>query len=184
MRHFGDQPKAPKAAGPSEAGHGRLVVMPKRVEGLAALDPEELATALPEPAQLAPHEWLYLVGAVHNGIAADPESGTGARDVLLRALAAAESAGAIDHREYVIRRLYLAAVLGGGDPEALDLLVDALPMTVERAARMAPGWQRLPVAEMRALRAAKNLLNPALMLQEKAPDARIAAWAEVYPLLP
>src|SRR4051794_11313709 len=107
----------------------------------------------------------------------------------------AEAAGGIDHLERVIRRINLMAVLLARvatderiairNPRmAFDLVLDNLPISLERAHDLAPRWRELTRSEILRLRIAKNLLTPALMINAQAPDSRIDAWADAHPHLP
>jgi hypothetical protein len=174
------------------------------VSELAALDVRELVAVLPgrlpAPSSLEPHEWLYLVGRLNNAIIEGaeqfgPADWAAAKRAQMHALAMAEAAGGIDHRDYVIRRLYLAAILLDHAPhdidpairdprEALELLFDTLPVPLEDARRLTPQGHEMGISDMRRLRAAKNLLTPALMIDKHLHDPRLSAWAEVYPQLP
>jgi hypothetical protein len=171
---------------------------------LAALDVRELVAALPGrlpgPESLEPQEWLYVIGMLATRIieAAErlgPDDWTAASRAELHALATAESAGAIDHTEHVVRRLNLTAALLDrvaadqevairNPREALALLFDELPASVEEARRLASHWRDLERAEILRLRIAKNLLTPALAINKRVRDPRLDVWAEVFPLLP
>ena len=167
---------------------------------LSKLGFRELAEALPGPSGLAPHEWLWLVGALATRAIREAETLAGddwpaASRAILLALGKAESAGGIDRPEYVVRRLNLTAALldrVGADPgvpirdprAALALLFDNLPVSPAEAGRLAPRWRELPAPEILRLRIAKNLLTPGRAIGAHAPDPRVDAWSEVYPSLP
>ena len=171
---------------------------------LAALDVRELLAVLPdrlpEPSSLEPHEWLYLVGMLADRIIAHadrlgPDDWTMASRAELYALATAEAAGGIDHIEHVARRLNLTRALLDrvtadddvairSPRDSVELLLDNLPVSLAEAQRLAPRWRELEIPDIRRLRVAKNLLAPALAINERVPDPRLAAWAVVYPQLP
>ena len=115
------------------------------------------------------------------------------------ALEAAVAAGAIDHRESVIRRLNLAvALLQNVVPIAevdilnpdllLDLMFQELPLSAGEARQMSAEWRNLDISQIRSLRVAKNLVSPALALARLVPEAKFAgrlrAWEDVMPSLP
>ncbi|WP_157850863.1 hypothetical protein [Streptomyces exfoliatus] len=177
-------------------------------DDLAALDlrslSEALAAHVPGVSELGPNEWLGVVELLTARLADECRGLSGASwgtcsEALGYALNSAVASGVIDHRESVIRLLNLSlAVLRQVPSNAeidilnpdllIDLLFRELPMSVEEARDLSADWRTREIAQIRRLRAVKNLLSPALALVRMAFgedfDERLKAWEEVFPSLP
>ena len=175
---------------------------------LAALDLRALAQGLashsPSTRELGPGEWLSVVELLTLRLADDfgnlpTEFRRVCSAAVAYALDSAVASGSIDQRESVIRRLNLSLVLLGQvppdaeidilDPERLiELLLSELPVSAEEARMMSADWRALDIVQVRALRAAKNLLSPGLaisrLVSDGGLDTRLQAWEEVLPSLP
>ena len=125
-------------------------------------------------------------------------------EALEQVLGIANTAGAIDRNESVIRRLNLSAALLQRvslqrvsarrdipilSPDRMcDLFMDSIPVSAAQAHDLAPNWRNLDVLVIRQLRLAKNLVTPMLLVSRLVADggvlAELNAWEEVLQLLP
>lgn len=175
---------------------------------LPSLDLRRLVAALlAEPPSVEPPPRGYHLGVVQLLSRALAEECTTLRpgewpecaEAFAHALRAAEESGDFPHRESVIRRLNMTALLLRAVPpsaevdllnprRALDLLFHELPLPLEQARESAPRWRTLERPEILRLRIAKNMLKPLLEFRKVSPgglpDPRLDAWEAVFPLLP
>lgn len=165
-----------------------------------ALQPRALQPREPAATGLEPDQWLGVVQLLGTRLVEEGRGlGAGqwpaAAAAYRYALESALGAGAITAEEVVLRRLNLSAALlreVAPDPAvdlldpgaAAELALRALPLPIDDARRLAPRWRELDIEQIRKLRLAKNLLRPALMINESLRDPRIAAWEQVVPVLP
>ncbi|MFJ3503681.1 hypothetical protein [Streptomyces sp. NPDC090135] len=178
-----------------------------RFDELVALDlqslSEVLAARTPEVSELRRGQWLGIVELMTlrltEGCASLPaDSWATCSSALSYAFEAAMTSGSIDQRESVIRRLNLSVALLQQVPSnhevdilnpshQIDLLFGELPISVEEARVLSVDWRTLDIAQIRLLRAVKNLVSPALSLGRLAPgdvNGRLQGWEEVFPSLP
>ncbi|KJK55510.1 hypothetical protein [Saccharothrix sp. ST-888] len=179
-----------------------------RFNELTSLDLRSLSQVLagraPTLPELGPGEWLGVVELLTMRLTDEcdglsVESWATCSLALAYALEAAVASDSIDQRESVIRRLNLsAAVLRQIPPNAevdilnpdglIELLFQELPMSAEEARELSVDWRALDIAQIRRLRAAKNLVSPALDLASLVSGEefheRLKAWGEVFPSLP
>lgn len=179
-----------------------------RLDDLASLDlrslSEVLAAHAPTVSELGRGQWLGVVELITMRLTDEcgslsAESWATCSLALAYALEAAVASEDIDERESVIRRLNLSvALLQRIPPNAavdilnpshlIDLLFLELPMSVEEARDLSVDWRALDIAQIRLLRAVKNLVSPALSLarlvSREEIDGRLKAWEEVFPSLP
>ncbi|WP_405821346.1 hypothetical protein OG241_35805 [Streptomyces sp. NBC_01390] len=179
-----------------------------RPDDLASLDLQSLTELLvsrtPTVSELSSGQWLGVVELMTMRLTDEcgslsVDSWRTCASALEYALEAAVTSGAIDRRESVIRRLNLAVVLLQRVPpnpeieilnpsHLISLLFQELPMSVEEARDMSTDWRALDIVQIRRLRAAKNLVSPALRLAKMMSggnlDGRLEAWEEVFPSLP
>ncbi|MFI6446749.1 hypothetical protein [Kitasatospora sp. NPDC050543] len=176
-------------------------------DNLASLDlrslSEILATHAPTVPELGRGQWLGVVELMTMRLTDEcgslpAESWATCSLALSYALEAAVASGSIDQRESVIRRLNLSVALLQRVPlnaevdilnpgHLVDLLFQEIPMSVEEARDLSVDWRALDIAQIRLLRAVKNLVSPALSLARLVPrevDGRLKAWEEVFPSLP
>ncbi|MFJ1973318.1 hypothetical protein ACIO93_32150 [Streptomyces sp. NPDC087903] len=175
---------------------------------LALLDLRSLTEALamhqPTIPELGPGQWLGVVELLTMRMTDEcgdllADSWVTCSAAFAYTLEAAMASGSIDRRESVIRRLNLAAALLRQIPpnaevdilnpdRLIDLLFQELPMSAEQARGLAADWRTLTIAQIRDLRAIKNLVSPALSLAGLVCgdefDGRLKAWRVVFPSLP
>ncbi|MEU9496645.1 hypothetical protein AB0D73_33315 [Streptomyces sp. NPDC048215] len=164
---------------------------------------EVLAAHAPRVPDLGSDQWLGVVELMTMRLTDEcsslpAESWATCSLALGYALDAAVALGSIDQRESVIRRLNLSVALLRQVPVStevdilnpghlIDLLFQELPISSDEARDLSVEWRALDIAQIRILRAAKNLVSPALGLARLAPreiDGRLEAWEEVFPSLP
>ncbi|BFO21792.1 hypothetical protein SHKM778_81800 [Streptomyces sp. KM77-8] len=179
-----------------------------RPDALASLDLESLAGVLaahaPTVSELGSGQWLGVVELMTMRLTDEcsslsVDSWRTCNSALTYALETAVATGAIDQREAVIRRLNISVALLRQVPpnseveirnpvHLIDLLFQELPMSVEEARDRSVDWRALDIVQIRQLRAAKNLITPALSLARMMPgdelEGRLKAWEEVLPSLP
>ncbi|MBT2472817.1 hypothetical protein J7E97_34455 [Streptomyces sp. ISL-66] len=178
------------------------------LKDLALLDLRSLSEALashsPAVSELPAGQWLGVVELLTLRLTDEcadlpAESWVTCSNALAYTLEAAMNSGSIDHHESVIRRLNIAVSLFMKIPpnaevdildptHLVDLLFQELPMSADQALGLAENWRSLDITQIRSLRAAKNLLSPALRLASLVPnealDQRLKSWREVFPALP
>lgn len=179
-----------------------------RMDDLASLDlgslSEVLAAHAPTVPELSRGQWLGVVELITMRLTDEcgslsAESRATCSLALAYALEAAMASGSIDERESVIRRLNLSVALLQRIPSndatdildpihLIDLLFQALPMSIEEARDLSADWRALDIAQIRLLRSVKNLVSPALSLARlvcrEDVDGRLKPWEEVFPSLP
>ncbi|MFF7711060.1 hypothetical protein [Streptomyces sp. NPDC007988] len=181
-----------------------------RPNDLASLDlqslSEVLASHVPTVPELGSGQWLGVVELMTMRLSEEcgslsADSWATCTSALAYALDAAVASGSIDQRESVTRRLNLSVALlqrvpPNPDVEILNppyligLLFQELPVSVEEARELSVDWRVLDIPQIRLLRAAKNLVSPAIslarMMREHGEelDGRLKAWEEVFPFLP
>ncbi|MER5275670.1 hypothetical protein ABT025_07920 [Streptomyces sp. NPDC002809] len=178
-----------------------------RLDDLTSLDLRSLSEVLAAHAPIVPDlgsgEWLGIVELMTMRLTDEcsslpVESWATCSLALAYALEAAVASGSIDQRESVIRRLNLSVALLRQVPantevdilnpgHLIDLLFQELPISSEETRDLSVDWRALDIAQIRTLRAVKNLVSPALSLARLAPreiDGRLKAWEEVFPSLP
>lgn len=176
-----------------------------QLNDLASLNLRVLSAALASPRlELGHGEWLGVVELLTmrlvegcHGLQA--EEWTTCSAALQHTFEAAVDSGSIDRSESVIRQLNLSVALlqqisPNRDVDILNpdylfgLLFRELPMSAEDARCLSIGWRTLDISQIRLLRAAKNLLSPALNLAGLVPigdfTEDLSAWKEVFPSLP
>ncbi|MFJ9428085.1 hypothetical protein ACIRQY_00350 [Streptomyces sp. NPDC101490] len=179
-----------------------------RLDDLSSLDLRSLSEVLAAHAlaisDLGHGQWLGVVELMTMRLTDEcgslkAESWAASSSALAYALEAAVTSGSIDQRESVIRRLNLSVALLQQVPpnvevdilnpgHLIDLLFQELPMSADEARNLSVDWRSLDIAQIRILRAVKNLVSPALSLARLASkgevDGRLKAWEEVFPSLP
>lgn len=179
-----------------------------RLGDLVSLDLDSLSAVLaartPAVPELSSGRWLGVVELMTMRLTAEcsslpADSWDTCGSAFAYALEAAVAAGSIDQCESVIRRLNLSVALLEQVPSNLEveilnpshligLLFQELPMSVEEARDLSVDWRTLDIVQIRRLRAAKNLVSPALRLamimSGEELDGRLKAWEEVLPSLP
>lgn len=178
-----------------------------RLDDLTSLDVRSLSEILAAHAPMVPDpgsgQWLGIVELMtmrltDECISLPVESWATCSLALAYALETAVASGSIDQRESVIRRLNLSVALLRQVPantevdilnpeHLIDLLFQELPISSEEARYLSVDWRALDIAQIRILRAVKNLVSPALSLARLAPretEGRLKEWEEVFPSLP
>ncbi|MEU6195724.1 hypothetical protein [Streptomyces sp. NPDC047061] len=152
-------------------------------------------------------EWIGAAQMFAARIQQDPARLTGAQwravaEAWPALLAAAERATGAQRNEWLLRDLWLRASLlkelteAGAVPDVplldpgpvLDRALDAMPMTPDTAAALAPRWRELDRARMLSLRRARGLLGPARAVAPLLPDhprrGEFEEWDRIADSLP
>jgi hypothetical protein len=164
-----------------------------------AVLPDWLSIKQPEAGAERTNWWLAIIEGLTGEISAPGEVSYDLVERLVSVIEMAVAESALSEAETATRLGYLAATIAARAPRwiapealrpdvAVRRLIDQISLDPDRAADLAVHWEDRPLAVIRNLRAAKNLLGPVQLLQKRLTDERLAreaqAWLRVLPSLP
>ncbi|MER7243307.1 hypothetical protein [Kribbella sp. NPDC000426] len=150
-----------------------------------------------------PNWWLGWVlvsgGKIQSVVSSGDVPDTATLDRVVRVLNAAANEGAVAADDVAIRLANLAGLIakaGAVVGQPLELRPDVaarrclqlIPQDIAQVELAATRWRSLPIAEIRALRRVKNLVNPTIRLAPFLSDREfvdhVGKWNHVLPQLP